>query len=178
MGIDVFVMVLLALSIFQGWKRGLVVGIFSFVAIIIGIAAALKLSGVVAVWMQRSWPSGSAWIPFLSFLAVFVAVIMLVRIVAAFIEKTLEWSMLGWANKLGGIFFFAALYLVMGSVILYYLAKLGVVGQQAIAHSKSYPILEPIGPFVINTMGKVLPVFKDVFAQLESFFDSMVKAAG
>jgi len=109
---------------------------------------------------------------------VFVAVIVLVRLVASFIEKTLEWGMLGWANKLGGIFFFAALYLVMGSVILYYLAKLGVVGKQAIDHSKAYPILEPIGPFVINSMGKIMPVFKDVFAQLESFFDTMAKGAG
>jgi membrane protein required for colicin V production len=34
-----------------------------------------------------------------------------------------------------------------------------------------YPFVEPIGPAVMNLWGKIVPVFKDMFENLQSFFD-------
>ncbi|MFZ1856027.1 MAG: CvpA family protein, partial [Chitinophagaceae bacterium] len=46
--IDLIFAVILVLAILKGYQRGLVIGLFSLVAVIIGLAAAMKLSTVVA----------------------------------------------------------------------------------------------------------------------------------
>jgi membrane protein required for colicin V production len=44
--LDLVFAVLIILAIIKGYQRGLIVGIFSLIAIIIGLAAAIKLSAV------------------------------------------------------------------------------------------------------------------------------------
>ena len=46
--IDSAFLIIMAVAVFRGFSKGFVVGIFSFFAVIIGLAAALKLSSVVA----------------------------------------------------------------------------------------------------------------------------------
>ena len=42
--LDLLLIVILIVAIIKGYQRGLIVGIFSFIAVIIGLAAAIKLS--------------------------------------------------------------------------------------------------------------------------------------
>src|SRR4030095_15282083 len=109
--IDFVFLILLVLSVIKGMSRGLVVAVFSFLAIIIGLAAAMKLSYIVANWLQHSFNTGKQWLPVLSFLIVMIGVILLVRWIAKLIQAAVNFSMLGWLNKLGGIAFYLLLYL-------------------------------------------------------------------
>lgn len=177
MGIDIFVLVLLAIAVFKGWQKGLVVGLFSLLAIVIGAAAALKLSGIAGVYMTDAFPNLAKWIPFLSFILVFVLVVIAVRLIAKFIEETLEWSMLGWLNKMGGIFFFVILYMLVASIALFYLNKLGLVSDTAKDASLTYSILAPLAPTIMDGLGKLIPIFKDLFGELEKAFESLAESA-
>ncbi len=53
MFLDLVLVVILILAVIKGYQRGLIVGIFSFIAIIIGLAAAIKLSTVVADYIGK-----------------------------------------------------------------------------------------------------------------------------
>jgi membrane protein required for colicin V production len=70
--IDIIFLLLLAIAVIKGITRGFVVAVFSFLAIIIGLAAAMKLSYIVANWLQGFFQYGKAWLPFVSFLIVFL----------------------------------------------------------------------------------------------------------
>ncbi len=50
--IDIAFALLMVLAIFKGLRKGLILGIFSLLAFLIGLAAALKLSAVVAVYLN------------------------------------------------------------------------------------------------------------------------------
>jgi len=177
MGIDIFVLALLAIAVFKGWQKGLVVGLFSLLAIVIGAAAALKLSGVAGAYMIDAFPALAKWIPFLSFILVFVLVIIAVKLIAKFIEETLEWTMLGWLNKIGGILFFSLLYMLVASIVLFYLNKLGFISDTAKHDSKTYAILAPLAPTIMDGLGKLIPIFKDLFGELEKAFESVAESA-
>ena len=94
MVIDIIVLLLLVLAIFKGYTKGLVVAVFSFLAFIIGLAAALKLSTLVADYLGTATSISSRWLPFLAFTLVFIAVILLVRLGAKLIEGSLRLAML------------------------------------------------------------------------------------
>lgn len=173
MGIDLTILILLAIALFKGLKKGLVVALFSLLALIIGAAAALKLSGMAAEWLLQSAPQLGKWVPLLAFVLVFAAAVIIVRLLAKMIEETLEWTMLGWANKLGGVFFYFILYMMVASIGLFYLDKLGILSANAEKDSITYAWLQPLAPAIMKLTGSIIPIFKDLFSALESVFDQL-----
>jgi membrane protein required for colicin V production len=170
MWIDVLFAITLLLAIFKGLSRGLVIAVFSALAFIIGLAAAIKLSASVAGYLKEHTHMSSRWLPILAFLIVFIGVILLVRWGAKLIEGMMDLAMMGWLNKLGGILLYALAYTVILSVLLFYAVQAHLVSQETLSASISYSFIKPWGPAVIEVFGKLIPLFKGMFAELEDFF--------
>ena len=96
--------------------------------------------------------------------------ILLIRWGANALESAVEVAMLGWLNKLGGILLYAAIYIIVFSVILFYSDQMGILKPETIEKSASWPIVHPWGPKVINGLGSVIPIFSDMFNELKEFF--------
>jgi membrane protein required for colicin V production len=175
--IDIIFLILLLLAVFKGMRKGFIVAVFSLLAFIIGLAAALKLSAVVALWLQSNTNVNGRWLPFLSFIIVMFCVTLLVRWCAALIEKAIDMAMLGFINKLAGIILYAVLYVIVYSVVLFFITKMNLLKPETIAASMSYGFIEPWGPKIINTFGAIIPLFKDLFIQLENFFSNVAQKA-
>ena len=171
--IDIIFAVIMVIAILKGYQKGLIVAVFSIIAFIIGIAAALKLSTAVAGWLKDSTSISAKWLPFISFALVFIIVVLLVRVGAKLIEKTFLVALLGWVNRLGGIIFYAALYIIIFSVFLFYAEKVQLLQPSTITSSQTYSFVQPWGPKVIDGFGKVIPVFKDMFTDLGDFFGAL-----
>lgn len=171
--IDLIFAACMVFAIIKGYQKGLILAVFSIIAFIIGLAAALKLSAVVAGYLKDSVSVSAQWLPFISFALVFLLVVLLVRWGGKLIEKTFQVVLLGWLNRIGGIIFYAALYIIILSVFLFYAQKLHLLQPSAIDSSQTYHFVQPWGPKLLDGLGSVIPFFKDMFAQLESFFDGI-----
>ena len=174
MPIDILFLILILLAIFKGLQRGLIVALFSVLALMAGLAAAIKLSAVVANYLKQSTNVPSKWLPVLAFALVFIAVILLVRWAAALIKAAISFALLGWVDKLGGVLLYASIYTIVYSVLLFYATNLHIISAGIIASSKIYSFVEPWGPVAVNSIGKAIPVFKNMFADLENFFVHLV----
>ena len=170
----VFLLVILAATI-KGLQRGFIVAIFAIIAIIVGLAAAMKLSTVAANYLDDSVNISAKWLPLVSFLVVFLVVVILVRLIANVIQKTVEIAFLGWANRIAGAILYILLYTIVFSVLLFFAEQLQIIKKETIADSMVYPWVEPIGPYVINGIGRLVPFFQDMFGQLKTFFENMSK---
>ncbi len=161
------------IAIFKGFSKGLILGIFSLLAFIIGLAAALKLSVIVAHYLENSSGSSAKWLPVLSFMLVFIIVVLLVNLAARIIKKTISLAMLGWVDRIGGIILYIIIYTIIFSIILFFAEKTFLVKPEVVAASSVHDYVSPWGPKVINNLGKIIPVFKDLFTQLQSFFENI-----
>jgi len=168
--IDIIFVILLVLALIQGYRRGLIVAVFSLVSIIIGLAAAIKLSAAVANHLGHAVKVSDKWLPVVSFAIVFIAVVFLIRLGARAIQKLTEAMMLGWANRLGGIILYAVIYLTIFSILLFYADQLKIIKPDTIKSSVTYSFIRPWGPKAINGFAAVIPLFRDMFTQLEDFF--------
>jgi len=175
--IDIIFLLLLAIAIIKGISRGFIVAVFSFLAIIIGVAAAMKFSYIVANWLEASFNTGKAWLPFISFLVVFIGVIILVRWIANLIQAALNVTMLGWLNKLGGVVLYVLLFVAVYSIVLFYLTKINLIKAETISTSHAYSFIEPFGPKVVDLLGAVIPIFKNLFQQLSDFFGKVASGS-
>jgi membrane protein required for colicin V production len=171
--IDFTFAALIILAIIKGYQKGFIIAIFSIIAFIIGLAAALKLSAAVANYLKESISVSAKWLPFIAFALVFFIVIILVRLGAKLIEKTFQAVMLGWLNRIGGILLYAALYTIILSIFIFYAEKLQLLQPAAIESSQTYHFIQPWGPKVMDNFGRLIPVFKDMFTELGDFFNSL-----
>lgn len=171
--IDVIFALLAVLAIIQGYRRGLIAAIFSFLAIIVGMAAALKLSAVAAKYIGHTVKISEKWLPIISFIVVFLIVVILVRLGAKAIQRLTETLMLGWVNRLGGVIFYIAIYTVVFSIILFYAAQIKIISTKTIDASRTYSFIRPWGPRAINGLAALIPAFKNMFTELENFFSGV-----
>jgi membrane protein required for colicin V production len=171
--IDVIFVILMILAVIKGYQRGLIVAVFSLIAFIIGLAAAMKLSTVVARYIGEAVKISDKWLPVISFIVMFILVALLVRWGANVLQRTVEIAMLGWVNRLGGIIFYAAIFITGFSVILFYAAQLKLLKPETISTSETWSFIQPWGPKAINSFARVIPYFKDMFGELETFFSNI-----
>jgi len=173
--IDIIVAIILILAAIKGYRQGLIVALFSVIAFIIGLAAALKLSVLVAGYIGQAVKISDKWLPIISFALVFLIVVLLVRLGARFIQRTVEFAMLGWLNRLGGILLYAGLYILIFSILIFYADQLGFMKPETKNESVTYAYIQPWGPKLMEGLGKIIPVFKGMFSDLEDFFDGVSK---
>lgn len=166
------------MAVIKGFSRGLIVAVFSFLAFMIGLAAALKLSALVAKWLGENVNISQKWLPVVAFALVFVGVVLLVRMGAKAIETGLKVVLLNWVNRIGGMIFYVILYLMIGSVLLFYAEQLQWITPEMAKSSQTYPVLKPWAPEIINGLSKLLPFFQSLFDDLQQFFGNLAAKQG
>jgi len=175
MGIDIVFAIILVFAVYKGYSRGLIVAVFSFVAVTIGMAAALKLTTVAVLYAQQHWQIHTRWLPVICFIGLFVGVVLLVRLGATLVQTLVELAMMGWLNKLGGIILYSAIFIIAYSILLWIANQLYWLSPETKLQSVVYPYIEHLGPAVMDGLGKIIPLFKDMFAGLQSFFDNAAR---
>lgn len=114
--IDIIAFALLLLAVFKGLRKGFIVALFSFLAFFIGLAAALKLSAIMAAYIGGNVTVSQRWLPFLAFALVFLLVVLLVRLGARLLQGMVQTMMLGWLNRLGGVLLYVLIYFFIYSI--------------------------------------------------------------
>lgn len=166
----------IALSIFffiRGYMQGVIVALFSVIAFILGIIAALKLSELLASYLFEKGIVTSGWAQLLSYIILFVGVVILVRLLAKAVETALEAVWMGWMNKLLGGIFYAFVNLVIISTFLWLGNASRLIPAEQVAASVTYPYTVALAPWVAEQVGLLWPMSKEVFADLEMFFNNI-----
>jgi membrane protein required for colicin V production len=173
MTLDLIGITLLIIFFIRGYMKGLIVAAFSVLAVLLGAICALKLSELFASWLKEEGIITSGWAQLLSYVILFVGVMLLVRLIGKAIESSLEAVMLGLANKIIGGLLYVGITAVVWSTLLWIGTKMMLISPETIASSKTYEYFEPIAPWTYDRMGQLLPFAKDVFSDLSEFFDGI-----
>ncbi|MBD0331183.1 MAG: CvpA family protein [Chitinophagaceae bacterium] len=168
--IDVIAAILLILAAFKGVRKGFILGLFSFLAFVIGLSAAIKLSAVVAEQLGHSTNVSQRWLPVLAFAIVFLVVTILVKLGARLIERVVRFAMLSWLNRLAGIFLYGLIYFFIYSIFLFYAEQLHLLKPETIQASGTYSLIRPLAPIIIDALGAILPFLKNMFTSLRHFW--------
>lgn len=170
--LDAIFLVFMVFFMIKGYTRGLVIALFSVLALLLGTLGALKLSGTVAAHLFEEG-QGGRWAPFLSFLVVFIVIVLLVRMGAKLLQRSFEVVALGWLNRLTGALLYGFLVSFAFSAGLWLLDRTGIISGETKASSVTYAFIAPIAPAVCSGLGAVLPFARHIFDDLSTFFDSL-----
>lgn len=110
------------------------------------------------------------WVPFLAFLLVFGLARWLVGVAGGMAKASAEAVMLGGVDKAGGLILHVVLYGTVYSIILFYLRQLGLLGDDTVSESRTYPWVSPWGPWVMGALSRALPFLGDMVRSLKEYF--------
>ncbi len=161
---DIILLVLLVLSVLGGWKSGLVRSVFGWVALILGIVLASHfyrpLSETAFSHLFQRGGGGLASV--LSFIVIFAVVVVIVGILAIWLDRLVTASILNWVNRFGG----AVFGLLTGCIFLGALLAiaLGFFGTQTFITESA------IASLLVDKFPAVLVLLPGEFDVVRSFF--------
>ena len=150
--IDLLVCLVLVLAVWNGWRQGFIVQIFSLAGIVAGIWLAARFGAEVGALLRLDEEVAAAG----GFVTVLIVVVLVVAIAARLVRRLFHFAGFGVADILLGIAVSVVKYLLVMSVLFSAFSRLNAdytrVKRQTLDESRSYrPILrlsESLFPFV------------------------------
>ncbi|MBS1781433.1 MAG: CvpA family protein [Bacteroidetes bacterium] len=172
MTLDITILSIILIFFIRGYMKGIIVAVFSAIAMILGLLCALKLSGKLAQWMlDHQWIS-SGWAQLIAYAILFFGVVFFIRLVAKAVQSIAQLSMLGWLNGLMGGVVYGFMAAVVCSSVLWISNQIHLLSPETKTYSKTYSYIEPLAPKLYDEIGNILPIAKNVFFDLQTFFDN------
>jgi membrane protein required for colicin V production len=154
---------------YAGYKKGLLVEILTFLAFIIAIISAFKLTHLVVSLISKNPGVQNPTLPYIAFLLIFILVFIGIYLLSKFLKRILDFTLLGmfdsWAGALLGcckMAFGISLFLW-----LTFTAKIQFP-KDLISDSVIYPPLIPFAPNVVRWVSHVIP-FQDIFPLIKNY---------
>lgn len=116
--IDILIIVPLIYAGYKGFKHGLIIEVFTLLALFIGLYAGIHFSDFIAAFLKNSFGWNSEYLPIISFTLVFLAVGAMVYFAGKAIEQVVRVVNLTPLNKIFGVFFAVLKMTYIISVIL------------------------------------------------------------
>lgn len=115
---DIIILIPLLWFGYRGFKKGLIIELASFVALILGIYCALQFSGITASLISPLFGSETRYMPVIAFALTFVIVVILVHLVAKIADKLAKAIALGFLVRILGVVFGVLKIVFIISIIL------------------------------------------------------------
>ncbi|MCH7413463.1 CvpA family protein [Belliella sp. R4-6] len=176
--LDVIIFIILAIGAYSGYRQGLFIGVISIVAFFVAIVLAFHLMDWGADILASRIENLTFMLPFVSFLIIFLIVIIGIRSLAFLVKKTMDLTILGSLDSVAGS--------VLGTLKTGFLLSLLLwvansfefeVSQTMINKSNIYPYLQPIAPFMINLVDAYTPIINQAVESIQTLVNTARDAA-
>lgn len=161
--IDIILGILLLLAAINGFRKGFVVELASFAALILGIWGAIRFSYIASDFMVEHFDFTSRHLGVISFLVTFIVIVILVYMVGKVADNFVKAAQLGFINRLAGLFFGFVKSALILSVVLMVFDTIDdskhIISQEAKENSRVY---EPMKMLVPNIFPFVKFWTKDI----------------
>lgn len=169
--VDIIFFIVLLLALIHGFRKGIIHSIVSLLALVIGIMAAVRLSELAAVYVDRWFNVASRYLPLISFIAVFIGIYLLFRLLEQALEGLFKMIKLNFINQSAGALVWGLIWTMLFSTILFYINNMELFSEETKKESIIFEQIEPLAPKTIELVGKVVPPVKNIFNTMEIWFD-------
>jgi membrane protein required for colicin V production len=162
--VDIVLCIILLIGAFVGYKEGFLVGLFSFLALVLGVLGGFKLMGWAMIMLADNFNVDEKVLPYFAFAAVFIAIVIAVRLLGAALKASLDKTFLGRIDQFAGSLLGILKTAFLLSVMLWLLESFTF--HLPDRWTENSIILKPVAvfaPTLTRWLSEIFPVFRDVF---------------
>ena len=123
---DIFLGIIILFGIYQGYKEGFLMSLFSLFAIILGVLGGFKLMGAGMVLLADKFNVDQTVLPYISFGVIFIAIVIVVTLLGRMIHASIDKNFLGRVDQAAGAALGLLKIVFMCSVIIWLVNSLKV----------------------------------------------------
>lgn len=172
---DIVLIVLLLIGAFAGFKRGFVLEVASFLALFLAILGGLHFLHWGISIINEHFELAGKFVPILSFLMIFIGIILLVNVIGKALKKVIHMTPLGAVDTIVGGMIGALKWAFILSVMIWITEMFGFeIPRHLTESSKIYGFIAGVAPAGVALISKIIPISSDLFDELTdmmSFFE-------
>lgn len=171
--LDILFVIILLWGLVTGYRKGIIYSVFSLFAFVFGTVAALKFGHVMAVYLEQWFNIGTKYLPFVSFIFMFLLVVLGFILAAKLLEGILKLVQMNFINKATGAFVWGFIGIFLLSTLFWYLNKYDIITESAKSGSVTYETIAPVSPVVTEKISILLPVVNDLYDSIELMINDL-----
>lgn len=165
--LDIILLVPLIFGAVMGFRKGLLLEIVGILAFVLGIVGGFKLMELGMTYLDGYFEDFDHLLPFISFLIIFLGILLLVNLLGKAVKKVLDMTLLGGVDKFAGAVVGLAKWAIGLSLVLWLTQNFGVVLPGQNEELVLYPYLAELGPNLIKSMSVVLPFAEEMIESIK-----------
>lgn len=161
---DIAILVIMLLGAWKGYKDGFLMGLITMLALVLGVFGAFKLTGEGMLYLQDAFHADKETLPYITFLIIFVAIVVMVTWLGKAIRQSIDKTFLGRVDEIFGALLGAFKTLFMISVALWILDSFKhSVPNEYTEDSVLYPFTAHLAPTLAGWLASFLPFLREIF---------------
>lgn len=158
----------------RGFMKGLIVEIFTLLALLCGIIGSMKLTNHFLPYLETIHQDSVLFV-YLSYLISFLIIFLLVHLVGKVVEKVMKITALNFFNRLAGaaLGLFKAAF--MTSIVFWLSEQTNFLTENFKSASLSYDLLHSFAPALIDFITNHMPYFQELIGQVEIYFEKILE---
>jgi membrane protein required for colicin V production len=170
--LDIALCIPLLWGTYKGFTRGFIFEVAIFIALLLGVYGGFRFSGWAAVYLQQYFSISSQLLPFISFLVVFIGILVLILLLAKLLEDMIKMTGLGIVNRLSGAALGMLKWAFIMSVLFYIITPIDNKNHILSEKIKSESFLyKPISSFSMLAV----PAFKNFYEKYKGEVEEKLK---
>jgi membrane protein required for colicin V production len=164
--LDIFLLILLLIGAWNGYKKGLLLQVLSFFVLIIAVISAFKLLHSGIEYLAPHF-KGSSFVPFIAFILIFLLVFFAIYLVSRLLKKVVDYTLLGKFDKYAGALL-GMCEIAFGLSLIIWLCHHSTIElpRSYTAGAFLYPELIGLAPKIVSWVSYVVP-FQDIFPSIK-----------
>lgn len=171
--LDIIIALPILIFFVAGLKNGFIEEVVGLIGQIIAIFLAFTYMSDVSLFWEEFYNIESSWIPFFSFIAIYLVALIVVKLIIKLMESIIKFAKLSMINHFFGGVFSGLKGAILVSTFLVVLSVLGQPRQEYTQNSLLYSYILPIAPTTYNYISRVLPGVGDFQEQLGEYFKDL-----
>jgi len=161
--LDWIFLIILTFAAFKGFRKGFILEIISILALFIGVLGALKLLDYGKEFIAKRLEINGDILPYLSFLLIFILIVIILNLVGRAIKKLVDLTLLGGLDDIAGAILGIFKWSLIVSLLIWAASLIQVeLPSDWTEGSMIYPYLAWFAPNLFNTLSSIFPFIKDL----------------
>jgi membrane protein required for colicin V production len=171
MWIDIVFLVVLLYGVWQGWSQGIIGTILNLGIYAFGFVIAFKMAPVTSVLLERIFDSNHPLLFVGGFVTNILLIYLIVHLATNNIEGVLNRAYLGVFNRAAGAAIIGGFYVLLFSIIVWFLNQANGISDEVRSKSMTYPVLKPLPGYAKGVAVRLQPLVADSWQDFNKWMD-------
>lgn len=157
--LDIIFIIPIVWLAYDGFKKGLIIELATFFALLLGIYVSLYFSDITAEFLKETFELKTKYLSLISFIITFLLVVIAVNLVGKLVSRLVDMAALGFLNKSAGGLFGVLKAVIFLSFITFFIEKADkkhvILSKSVTEESLFYPYIQPFAPEIIDIYGEL-----------------------